>query len=110
MIVKYYDPYLPDGVDKALGLTRCESLESLLEQSFVVSPHCPLTPETHHMLNVETIAKMPRGSFLVNTSRGGVVDEHARQYWAYQPIVRPAVPAVADPSRMEPAFKSMSSR
>ncbi len=74
MIVKYYDPYLPDGVDKALGLTRCETLESLLEQSFVVSPHCPLTPETHHMLNVETIAKMPRGSFLVNTSRGAVVD------------------------------------
>jgi C-terminal binding protein len=74
MVVKYYDPYLPDGMDKALGLERCETLEGLLEQSFVVSPHCPLTPETHHILNAESIARMPRGSFLVNTARGAVVD------------------------------------
>ena len=39
-----------------------------------VSPHCPLTLETHHILNRETIAQMPRGSFVINTSRGGVVD------------------------------------
>lgn len=74
MKVAFYDPHLPDGVDKALGIERIETLKELLERSFVVSPHCPLTPETHHILNAETIAYMERGSFLVNTARGAVVD------------------------------------
>ena len=43
----------------------------------VVSLHCPLTPETRHLINRETIATMPSGSFVVNTARGGVVDVRA---------------------------------
>lgn len=74
MNVLYFDPYLPDGFDKALGIDRAETLESLLERSFVVSPHCPLTPESHHILNAKTIERMPKGSYLVNTARGAVVD------------------------------------
>jgi D-3-phosphoglycerate dehydrogenase/C-terminal binding protein len=77
MDVRFHDPYVPDGRDKALGIRRAETLEELLEQAFVVSAHCPLTHETEHLLNRQTIAKMPRGSFLVNTSRGGVVDAAA---------------------------------
>src|SRR5262245_61482437 len=46
MDVVFYDPYKPDGYDKALGLRRAETLAELLKQSFVVSPHCPLTAET----------------------------------------------------------------
>lgn len=72
--VVYYDPYAPQGRDKSLGIRWVETLEELLKQSDVVSPHCPLTPETKHILNDETIALMPAGSYLVNTSRGGVVD------------------------------------
>jgi C-terminal binding protein len=74
MDVAYYDPYAPQGRDKSLGIRCAETLEELLAQSHVVSAHCPLTSETHHMLNRQTIALMPRGSYLVNTSRGGVVD------------------------------------
>ena len=74
MNVAFYDPYVADGWEKALGVRRCETLGELLAQSHIVSPHCPLTPETHHILNRETIAQMPRGSFVINTSRGGVVD------------------------------------
>jgi D-3-phosphoglycerate dehydrogenase/C-terminal binding protein len=74
MNVAFYDPYVSDGAEKALGVRRCETLEELLAQSHVVSPHCPLTTETRHILNRKTIALMPRGSFVVNTSRGGVVD------------------------------------
>lgn len=74
MDVRFYDPYVPDGRDKALGIRRTETLDELLAEAFVVSPHCPLTHETEHLINRQTIAKMPRGSFLVNTSRGGVVD------------------------------------
>jgi C-terminal binding protein len=74
MNVAFYDPYVPDGREKALGVRRVESLGDLLRDSHIVSAHCPLTPETRHILNAETIAQMPAGSFLINTSRGGVVD------------------------------------
>ena len=74
MDVAFYDPYKGDGYDKALGVRRVETLEALLGESFVVSCHCPLTPETHHLLNASSIEQMPMGSYLINTSRGGVVD------------------------------------
>lgn len=77
MDVVFYDPYVPDGRDKSLGVRRVETLDELLAASHVLSPHCPLTSETHHMVRAETIARMKRGSFLVNTSRGGVVDAAA---------------------------------
>ena len=74
MNVRFYDPYVSDGYEKSLGVRRVETLGELLRDSHIVSAHCPLTPETHHIMNRETIAQMPRGSFLINTSRGGVVD------------------------------------
>lgn len=49
----------------------------LLNNSDIVSIHCPLTPETEKMVNREFIAKMKDGAFLVNTSRGGELDEEA---------------------------------
>jgi C-terminal binding protein len=74
LAVLFYDPYVPDGVEKALGVRRADSLEALLRESHIVSAHCPLTPETHHLLDARTIAFLPRGAILINTSRGGVVD------------------------------------
>jgi len=77
MKVLFYDPYVWDGADKMLGIQRVERLEDLLAQSMVVSLHCPLTEETRHLMAHNTIAQMPMGSYLVNTSRGGVVDVRA---------------------------------
>ncbi|MDX1947286.1 MAG: C-terminal binding protein [Pirellulaceae bacterium] len=74
MDVAFYDPYKADGYDKAIGARRVETLAELLGQAYVVSCHCPLTPETHHIIDAAAIEQMPRGSYLVNTSRGGVVD------------------------------------
>jgi C-terminal binding protein len=74
MNVIFYDPYKPDGYDKALGVRRVESLDELLRESFVLSCHCPLTSETRNIIDAAAIDQMPRGSFLINTSRGGVVD------------------------------------
>jgi D-3-phosphoglycerate dehydrogenase/C-terminal binding protein len=74
MDVAFYDPYKPDGYDKALAIRRVETLQELLARSLVVSLHCPLTPETYHLIDAAAIAAMPRGSYLVNTARGGVVD------------------------------------
>ena len=77
MDVAYYDPYKPDGYDKALGVRRVEDLKDLLAQAFVLSLHCPLTDETRHLVDREALARMPAESYLVNTARGGVVDPAA---------------------------------
>jgi D-3-phosphoglycerate dehydrogenase/C-terminal binding protein len=74
MDVLFHDPYVPDGRDRALGVRRAETLAELLGQAYVVSLHCPLTAETRHLMNVDTLARMAPGSYLVNTSRGAVVD------------------------------------
>jgi len=77
MDVIFYDPYVPDGRDKSIGVRRVETLDELLAESHIISPHCPLSTETQHIINAAAIAKMKPGSFLVNTSRGGVVDVSA---------------------------------
>lgn len=53
------------------------SLDELLVTSDVVSLHVPLTPETRHLINRKTLVRMRRSAYLVNTSRGSVVDEEA---------------------------------
>jgi len=59
------------------GVRRGESLDELLATSDVVSIHTPLSSETRHIIDASTIAKMKRGAFFVNTSRGALVDENA---------------------------------
>lgn len=61
--------------EKELGITYA-TLEELLKKSDVVTLHTPLTEETRHLINVDTLSKMKKGAFLVNTSRGPVVREH----------------------------------
>lgn len=74
MDVAFYDPYKPDGYDKALGVRRVESFRALLAETLVLSLHCPLTEETYHMIDQAALAGMPPKSYLVNTARGGLVD------------------------------------
>lgn len=75
--VLIYDPYKPAGLDKALGVKRAESLEQLLSHSEFVSLHCPLSDETRHILNRQTLAMIPRGGYVINTARGGLIDLEA---------------------------------
>jgi C-terminal binding protein len=77
MDVAFFDPYKPDGYDKSLGIRRVETLDELLAQSLAVSLHCPLSEETFHIIDAAAIAKLPRGSYLINTARGGVADVRA---------------------------------
>src|SRR5205807_908302 len=74
MRVVFHDPYKPDGLEKALGVERCYRLEELLGQAEFVSLHCPLTAETRHLLNSQTLAQLPRGAYVINTARGPCVD------------------------------------
>lgn len=53
------------------------SLDELLKSSDFITLHCPLTPETHHMINEKTLAMMKSSAFLINTSRGALIDECA---------------------------------
>ena len=53
----------------------CVDLDTLLAQSDIISLHCPLFPETQRLIRQETLAKMKDGAILLNTSRGGLLDE-----------------------------------
>jgi len=59
------------------SIARYVELDELLSQSDVISLHCPLFPETAQIINEQTITKMKDGVLLLNTSRGGLVDENA---------------------------------
>jgi D-3-phosphoglycerate dehydrogenase len=70
------DPYVEPERAQALGV-ELVPLETLLGKSDYISLHCPLLPETHHLVNRETLALVRPGAILVNTARGLVVDASA---------------------------------
>ena len=78
MRVVAHDPVVPaaDPVWAATGVAPA-SLDELLAQSDVVSLHIPLTPATRNLINAARVARMKKGAVLVNSARGGVVDEAA---------------------------------
>jgi D-lactate dehydrogenase len=70
-----YDPFRSAEFE-ALG-ARYGALCDMGANADIVSLHCPLTPENHHIVNRQTLARMKRGALLVNTSRGGLLDTDA---------------------------------
>ncbi|SOC24531.1 C-terminal binding protein [Thalassospira xiamenensis] len=74
MRVLAYDPLVSRGTEIAVGVDRCDRLEDLLSQSDVVSLHCPLTTESHKMINAERLAMMQPHALLINTARGAIID------------------------------------
>ncbi|MBL9114222.1 MAG: C-terminal binding protein [Verrucomicrobiaceae bacterium] len=75
--VIFHDPYLPNGVDKALGVSRVRTLDDLLVQADVLSLHCPLIDETRHLISERELALLRPGSFVVNTARGAIIKKSA---------------------------------
>ncbi len=71
-----HDPYADKAVAAELGI-ELVGIEDLFRRSDVLSVSCPLTPETHHIVSAERIALMKSGAYLINTSRGPVVDQAA---------------------------------
>lgn len=77
MQLVYCDPIALDAEQERAWGARRVSLDELLSESDFAVPMLPMTPETFHLINAETIAKMKPGSHLINACRGSVVDEQA---------------------------------
>ena len=71
-----YDPYFKDD-NHEYNWVEFVSLKELLSKSDIISVHAPHNKETHHLINKDTIAFMKNGVVIVNTSRGGLIDENA---------------------------------
>jgi len=77
MNVLIYDPYVPAEKITGADCERVTDLDAALPRADFVSIHCPKNPETVGMFNAARLARMKRGAFIVNTARGGIIDEPA---------------------------------
>ena len=77
MPVLYHNRNRDLAAEKELGARYCPELYELLSLSDIVSIHCPLTAETHHLIDAEALRAMKPTSVLINAARGGVMDEEA---------------------------------
>jgi phosphoglycerate dehydrogenase-like enzyme len=75
--VSFYDPYLPNGVEKAIGIQRESHLDDLLKKADLLSLHCPLSNETRHLIAERELALMKPAAFIVNTARGAIIKKAA---------------------------------
>lgn len=76
MNVMAYDPYFDEGFAAKHGVIRAE-LDELIKLSDMISLHVPLNDKTRHMINAERINGMKTGAIIINTARGGLIDENA---------------------------------
>tara|TARA_B100000508_G_scaffold37782_1_gene29589 strand:+ start:9793 stop:10758 length:966 start_codon:yes stop_codon:yes gene_type:complete len=77
MNICYHDIVRSEVLEEEVGCEFCASIEELLQCSDVVSLHVPLLPQTKHLINEERLSLMKSSAYLINTSRGPVVDEKA---------------------------------
>jgi D-3-phosphoglycerate dehydrogenase / 2-oxoglutarate reductase len=77
MNVLVYDPYVRGAVIEGAGYTPVSDLDAALAQADFVTIHCPKNDETRGMFNAARLARMKPSAYLVNTARGGIIDEKA---------------------------------
>ncbi len=77
MKVIYYDIKRNDELEKDMDARFCPTAEEVLKEADIVSLHVPLLPTTRHLINAERLALMKKTAYLINTSRGPVLDEAA---------------------------------
>jgi phosphoglycerate dehydrogenase-like enzyme len=74
MRVAAYDPYIDDEAFSLRNTTRAASLDALLEATDILTLHVPLNPDTRRMIAAPQLARLPRGAYVINASRGGALD------------------------------------
>jgi glyoxylate reductase len=79
-----------------------EELAELFERSDFITLHCPLTPATHHLINAEALQRMKPTAILINTARGGVVDQEALRRALHDGVIRGAALDVTEPEPLPP--------
>ncbi len=95
-------------MERAMG-ARYAPVDHLFVMSDIISVHCPLTPETRHIVSADRLALMRLGSILVNTSRGGCVDEAAlAAALARGPIRAAGLDVYEDEPNVHPALLALS--
>ena len=77
MRVMSYDPLSPGEAFASAGVERCVTLDEVLREADFISLHVPYTKETHHLIGESQLSLLKPGGYLINTSRGGIVDEEA---------------------------------
>ncbi len=77
MKIAAHDPFLPADHPAWSGIQRFDTLEEVLERADAVSLHVPLTDQTRNLLDAANLGRMKKGAVLVNTARGGIIDEAA---------------------------------
>jgi len=77
MTIIVYDPYVGARAIEAAGCVAVSALDDALARADFVTIHCPKTPETQGMFNAARLGRMKRSAYLINTARGGIVDEEA---------------------------------
>ncbi len=109
MKIIFFDPYVPDGKDKSLLVSQCQTIDELLELSDVVSIHTPLTNETDSMVDSNFLNKMKKTAILINTARGQIFDlddvYHALKSNVIQGIGTDVLP-IEPPDQNHPLIKA----
>ena len=104
-----YDPFISEEKAKEMGCRKA-TFEEVLEQSDIISIHAPSIPETFHLFNKDTLAKMKKDAVLINTARGSIIDEQAlyehmkagNLKYACLDVYDPEPPAADNPLRTLP--------
>lgn len=71
----FYDPYLPNGYHKVLNANRIYNIKDIGKLCDIISLHCPLSDETLNIVNQDFLKSLKKNSIIINTARGGLVDE-----------------------------------
>ena len=77
MTVLIHDPYIKQQDIRSAGYVPVDDLNAALPQADIVCIHCPKNPETVGLFNATRLGLMKQGAFIVNTARGGIIDEAA---------------------------------
>jgi len=77
MQVLVYDPYIDANAVRAAGCEPVRDLDTAIPRADFITIHCPKTPETTGLFNEARLGRMKRGAYIVNTARGGIIDEGA---------------------------------
>ncbi len=107
MSVYVYDPFISDERAEAMGVSKVDSVAELVAMVDVLTVHVPLIDATRKLIDAEMIARMKKGSILVNCARGGIVDEQAVYEACKSGHLRAAALDVyeQEPARENPLFE-----